>query len=52
MLPLMSEDLTARMQHVVAMGSDAVDMVARLTKPTVAVWTGFIFHIFLEPIFG
>lgn len=52
MLPLMGEDLTARMQHIVAMGPDAVDMVASLTEPTVTVWAGFIFHIFLEPIFG
>lgn len=52
MFPFMSEDLTARMQHIVAMRSNTVDMVARAAEPAVAVWTGFILHVLLEPVFG
>lgn len=52
MLPLVSEDLAAGMQHVVAMRPDAVDMVASLTEPAVTVRTCLILHIFLEAILG
>lgn len=52
MLPLMSENLTARMQHIVAMRSNAVDVVARAAESAVAVWTGFILHVLLESVFG
>lgn len=52
MLPLMSEDLAAGVQHVVTMGPDAVDMVAGLAEPTVAVRTCFVLHVFLEAILG
>lgn len=51
-LPLMSEDLTAGVQHIVAMRSDAVDVVARAAEPAVAVRAGFVFHVLLEPVFG
>lgn len=49
-LPLMSEDLAAGVQHIVAVGSDAVDMVAGLAKPAVAVRTGLILHVLLKAI--
>lgn len=52
MLPLMSEDLTARVQYVVAMRSDAVDVVAGSGEPTIAVWTRFVLHVLLEAVFG
>lgn len=40
------------MQHIVAMRSDAVDMVASSGKTAVTVWTSFVLHVFLEAIFG
>lgn len=52
MLPLMSEDLAARMQHVVAVRPDAVDVVTGLAEPTVAVRTSLILHVLLESILG
>lgn len=52
MLPLMSEDLAAGMQHIVAMGPDAMDMVAGLAEPAVAVRTGLVLHVLLEAILG
>lgn len=48
----MSEYLTARMQHIVAVRSDAVDVVARAAEPAVAIRTGFVLHVFLETVFG
>lgn len=51
MLPFVSEDLAARMQYVVAMGSDAMDVVAGFAEPAVAVWAGLIFHVFLKSVF-
>lgn len=52
MFPLMSENLAAGVQHVVAMRSDAVDMVAGPAEPAVTVRTGFILHVLLETVFG
>lgn len=52
MLALMSKDLTAGMQYIIAMRSDAVDVVACATKPAVTVWTGLVFHVLLEPVLG
>ena len=52
MLPLMSEDLATGVQHIVAVGPDAVDMVAGLAEPAVAVRAGFVLHVLLEAILG
>lgn len=52
MFPLMREDLAARMQHIVAMRPDAVDMVASPGESAVTVRTGLILHVFLEAILG
>lgn len=52
MLSLMRENLAAGMQHIVAVRSDAVNVVASFAEPTVAVRTSFILHVFLESILG
>lgn len=52
MLPLMSEDLTAGVQHVVAVRSDAVDVVAGAAEPAVAVRAGLVLHVLLEAVLG
>lgn len=51
-LPLMSEDLAAGVQHIVAVRPDAVDMITSSAKPAIAVRTRLVLHVFLETIFG
>lgn len=50
MLPFMSEYLAARMQYVIAMRSNAMDMIASSTESAIPVWARFIFHVFFEAI--
>jgi hypothetical protein len=50
MFPLVSEDLTARVQDIVAVWSDAVDVVACLAEPAVPVRARFVLHVLLEAI--
>lgn len=52
MLPLMSEDLAAGVQDIVAVRSDAVNMVTGPTEPTVAVRACLILHVLLEAVLG
>lgn len=40
------------MQHVVALRSDAVDVVAHFGETAVFVGAGFVFHEFLEAVSG
>lgn len=52
MLPFMSENLAARVQHVVAVRPDAVDVVAGAAEAAVAVGAGFVLHVLFEAVLG